>query len=254
MSLNTRTGLAEALGALAVVESGVELVALLAQAHVQSSGGSAVGDLWRAVAKDYCQILCGEDGSSEEGARQSWRSASGRAFERFVSVTVNHALREEGIALVGRGALLAKASNVVDFLTLPTKRICTQDSVGVWPDNDLVALCRRGDGVLQAIAVLSCKTSLRERIMQALFWSLAIKVGIPVKSAFVTLDADNELATCEHPSKARRLVEAYFDGTYVLNESTGTCQAVRPFDDLPRDLVRWRDDLAPGSLHEPLRL
>ncbi|NQT52455.1 hypothetical protein HQ576_10410 [bacterium] len=254
MAFHTRCALAEKIGEDVVCWTGRDLVNRIVQAHLAASPGEALGDLWSVVAEDYVAILRNEDSQEEGSARQSWRSASGKAFEGSVRLAVNAKLRGHGLLAAERSQLEAHHREVIRFLTLPAKRVCSQDNVDVWPDNDLIVVCQREDGTLQALAVISCKTSLRERVMQSLFWSLAIKVGIPVKSLFVTLDAQRELGSCAHPTKARRLVEAYFDATYVLNKSTSTCSAVRPFDALMGDLLRWRDDLAPNSMRKPLHL
>jgi len=247
----TRGALGAAIGMPASELSGGALVEALVEAHLADASATDLGRIWQAVSEDYVQIL---EADARPNPLQSWRSASGHAFECLVKVRLNRSLHGEGIVLAGQKWVQANAPSVVEFLELPAKRRCTQTSVRVWPDSDLIAFCRLRSGELRAIAVVSCKTSLRERYAQALFWCLAIRVGVPIKSVFVTLNGKKQLATCENPSKPRKLLEAYFDGAYVINEETAFCTAIRPFDDLPDHLIRWRDELAPNAICEPLEL
>lgn len=104
---------------------------------------------------------------------------------------------------------------------------------------------------LRVFAIVSCKTSLRERYLQSLFWAVASLLSLHVRTAFVTLDRGrqgrSELGTCEEPSKQRKLCEAYFDRVYSFRRDTALCEMVRPAEDLVMDLRLWKKDTVPGS-------
>jgi len=241
MAFLSRQEVADALGCSLSWWKGKELVRTLVRAHIAVGLRAGLGAIWSQIGRDYCSIVSSSDGFGEDQAKQSWRSAGGRAFVDFVRLAIGSTLRHEGLHVLRRGEL-GEARGVRGCLTLHATRRCTGDSIGVWPENDLVVVDRPDGGAMTAVAVACCKTSLRERVMQSLFWSLALRTNGGPKWVFVTLDAQHELGTCAHPTKARKLVEAYFDRTYVLNSSAAFCAAVVSFDQLPHDLIQWRDE------------
>jgi hypothetical protein len=64
----------------------------------------------------------------------------------------------------------------------------------------------------------------------------------------VTQDRSLELGTCIKPTKARMLLEAYFDRVFSTNPATSNCAQIRPFDEILGEVRRWRHDVAPDMI------
>jgi hypothetical protein len=133
---------------------------------------------------------------------------------------------------------------------LPARRRCVQESFQAWPDNDIMLLTRSGatspDGEERIVvfAILSCKTSFHARETESCFWALATR-DTGVRMGLVTQDRSGELGSCARPTKARMLLEAYFDRVFSTNPRTRPCAQIRPFEELFAEARRWRQDVAP---------
>ena len=96
-----------------------------------------------------------------------------------------------------------------------------------------------------AFSVLSCKTSFHSRETESCFWAVVTR-DTGLRMGMVTQDRKRELGTCAHPTKARMLLEAYFDRVFSTNPLTNNCAQIRPFDEIFDEARRWRRDVAPG--------
>lgn len=133
--------------------------------------------------------------------------------------------------------------DIIDFLTLPAKRRCTQTGINVWPDNDIIVTGEDISGNRRAFCIISCKTSLRERPLESCFWAIATR-DTGIKAVFATSDLDAELGNCgDTHNKMRQLLESYFDRTYSTSPATDICRQVVPFNQIVNDLRRWHADL-----------
>lgn len=121
------------------------------------------------------------------------------------------------------------------------------------PDVDLVIYKAKG---CRVVGVVSCKTTLRERIAQTAYWKLKFKADpntAHIKVFFITPDEDgnlvNPLPLAGQVSpragfKNRILVEYELDGTYVLRQ-VAESDKVKTFDKFLDDLKK----LFGGELH-----
>ncbi len=204
------------------------------------------------------------NGVEANKARQSWVSASGNNFEEFMRRLINSNLNAEGILAV-KGDRLRQwpfAIRIVEFLTLKANRRCTQSTTGVWPDSDIVVLSKDRSQNLKVFALLNCKTSDHSRNDAVLFWALALRDN-NIKYCLLTQDLDNKFTKGDsdpHISSLRKKAEAYLDRVYTTNPMTAECSQVRKLDfrtasgaaALLNDLRRWREDVIPDFLFEPL--
>ncbi|MBI2862082.1 MAG: hypothetical protein HYX89_04610 [Chloroflexi bacterium] len=211
----------------------------------------------QAVYMALCQDMAGLD---VQQARNSWVSASGGSLQRFVVNHINDRLASKGILASTEQSLhrlpVPDFERVTEFLSLPARRRCQQSPLGLWPDTDVIVLTMNSQGPWQVIAIISCKTSLRERWQESTFWALATR-DLGIKYAFVTEDPELELGTCERPRRARRALEAYMDRTYSMNPRTSMCSQILPlFVDgasaLCNDLERWREDIVTDAYKAPI--
>src|SRR3989338_1959417 len=107
------------------------------------------------------------------------------------------------------------------------------------PDVDLVIYDPKDCKVL---AVLSSKSTLRERIAQTGYWNLKIKNDTLIKHVkvfFLTLDEDGTLTKQFPTKKGRAIVERDTDGSYVMTEANiDESNKVKMFDKFIEDLKK----------------
>jgi hypothetical protein len=192
-------------------------------------------DFLKIVQNGYITAIMVARGFDQNQARQSWVAASGGDFEGYIRNHVNQALNAHGIVAIKGDRLrqLQKRSEnvrqLIAFLTLPAKRRCTQTSVAVWPDNDVLILAKTTDERWRMLASVSAKTSSHSRNTSVLFWALAVR-DLGVKYFLVTQDRDNQyVKPCASPSvnQERRLFEAYCDRVFTSNPRASYCAQVK---------------------------
>jgi len=221
-------------------------------------------DVLQVIQETYIQLLT-ERGLDLNQARQSWVTASGGSFEGYIRNHINDALNSVGIIAVKGDRLkqLGKRSpniqNLIRFLTLPAKRRCTQTSVDVWPDNDILALLKMPDNNWRVLASVSAKTSSHSRNTSVLFWSQAVS-ALGIKYFLATQDRDDQFVKpCTSPNvnQERKLFEAYCDRVFTSNPLASYCSQVKSLivrddgtSDLTDELIDLKDQIA-GKAYKP---
>lgn len=173
---------------------------------------------------------------------QSWKGFKGNALEKLIY----HILEEEVVLLK-----LKMVSGKKFERTLPKNLSIELQSVkrnlsidfgecGFHiPDVDLVIYSPESSKV---IAVLSSKSTLRERIAQSGYWNIKIKnykLTEHIKVFFVTPDEDGNFSDGKTMGKSRAIVETDLDGAYIMTEQiikeSGKIKAFDKFiDDLKK--------------------
>jgi len=162
--------------------------------------------------------------------QQSWNSFIGHRFQGIVHTILKgyaKKLKDENEDFRGLEVLTAeeaKRDEIImrklavkygDFLLLPDV-----DSAIVWMDPEH----KWESGIL---AVISCKTSLRERIAQACYWKLKLissDVQKSIRVFLATADHDddfsikNDVERFNGKSRDRVISEYELDGVYILKE------------------------------------
>jgi hypothetical protein len=216
-------------------------------------GADALADghiVYTRVYAGFLERLGRASAAAKNSADQSWRSASGNFYQRYVQSRINEETSKQGLLALTETELRA-LPQLIEFLKLPAKRRCLQSSISVWPDNDIILVTLTTSHDWRAVGIISCKTSLRERVFESAFWTLATR-DTGIKSGFVTADLDDELAECGGNGKNRQIIETYFDRAYSTNPLTRFCPQVRPFHEATADLLRWQKDVVAQPLTEPL--
>jgi len=89
------------------------------------------------------------------------------------------------------------------------------------------------------LMLISCKTSIRERLTQSIFHLyLYRKKYSDIKLFFVTKDSDLELGTMKKPNKNRILAESENVYCYSKNPNTGFGGCIHPFETMIVDIKR----------------
>jgi hypothetical protein len=122
----------------------------------------------------------------------------------------------------------------------------------IWGDNDVIVTLRLNNN-LQQFCIISCKTSLRERVYQSIFWSMHSRLEGIGKHVFITPDkgqnGNSEIGNRRDDNsakKSRDVLESTMDRVYVLrnNAEVGRSQVIKDFMDLEKDLLNWANDIA----------
>lgn len=122
----------------------------------------------------------------------------------------------------------------------------------IWGDNDIVVTLNF-NSIVQQFCIISCKTSLRERVYQSIFWSMHSRLEGIGKHVFVTVDkgisGKSEIGLRKpdnSANKSRDVLESTMDRVYVLRNSTDVnrSQVIKDFTFLETDLKTWANDIA----------
>jgi hypothetical protein len=134
-----------------------------------------------------------------------------------------------------------------------TMKIRGQEEKKVWGDNDILIVAYPNfiqDS--EAICIISCKTSLRERVYQTIFWATHSRIEGIAKHTFATLDKGDSNGNSEighrgldnNARKTRDVLESTMDRVYVFRgaDEVDRSYVIKDFDYLKVDLIRWRED------------
>ena len=193
---------------------------------------------WEQLKSEYTAQFSSGD------AAQSWKSASGNAFEEIV--WQEFSAQCQGL----KNLQIAKWHAIPDSLKEPlSERLWVRgeiQSVTAESNVDFVAYeSDPNDAPRRIIAVYSCKVSLRERFQQDLFWAERLR-GRGIRFCFITLDNDGVLteaaAEGKLTSKQASMSVAMYDRIYLFCEESKIQHYTRIFrtvDRLGEDLKRW---------------
>lgn len=208
------------------------------------SGKTPVGEAWGQIKETKEKYVA-------QLGQQSWNSFIGHRFQGVIHAILKSyvkKLRDQSQDFKGLEVLTAeeaKGDEVImrklavkygDFLLLPDV-----DSAIVWIDPE-----QRWESTI--LAIISCKTSLRERIAQACYWKLKLlssDVQKGIRVFLATADHDDDFSIGDGgerfngKSRDRVISEYELDGVYVLREdfrvdweSTKVKRFERIFDDI----------------------
>ena len=168
---------------------------------------------------------------------QSWRAFKGKNFEKLIVAIINDEVTNLGLKVI--------KGDKLDSIKLSKELSQVKRNVSVnfgefglqLPDIDIVIYNPES---LNILAVLSCKTTLRERIAQTGYWKLKFLQDDITKNIhvfFITPDEDGTL-TVKHPcKKGRSIVEVDTDGAYVMTSADiEESLKVKTFDKFLSDL------------------
>jgi len=173
---------------------------------------------------------------------QSWKGFKGSALEKMILHITEDAVKSLGLKIVS-----GKKFERTDLknLSLELKQVKKNLAIDYGnfgfhlPDVDLVIYNPQDCKVL---AVLSSKSTLRERIAQTGYWNLKIKNDTLIKHVkvfFLTLDEDGTLTKQFPTKKGRAIVERDTDGSYVMTEANiDESDKVKMFDKFIDDLKK----------------
>lgn len=123
-------------------------------------------------------------------ADQAWKSCKGEVYEYAIFKLLDKMITQDS-----RLSSNLKVEKGDDIIKRFPQKISIRNWREIFPDIDLVILDRKEDEIL---AILSCKTSLRERLTETAFWRRELQRFehlAKIKCIFITTDKDEELKT-----------------------------------------------------------
>lgn len=168
---------------------------------------------------------------------QSWRAFKGKNFEKLIRHIISEPIQSLGLEIVN-GDKLERSKRLSRQLDTVKRNIAVNyGEFGLHlPDADIIIF---NPGNSRVIAILSSKTSLRERIAQTGYWKLKLSENENtehIKVYLITSDTDGDLTIKSPAKKHRAIAEIDLDGTYVLTEaSLEESDKVKLFEDFVAD-------------------
>ena len=181
-------------------------------------------------------------------AEQSWKPFKGTNFEKLVLYIIRQELESMGLRCVPGGKLLRPKNLPLELSDVYHKLVVRYGQYSILPDADLVIYEPESHDV---IGIVSCKTTLRERIAQTAYWKLKLSqdpVTKHIKGYFITADEDRDLVrglNSPQVSRNRIIVEHELDGTYVFHDVEES-EKVKPF---PKFIADLRKIVNTGKKH-----
>jgi type II restriction enzyme len=177
---------------------------------------------------------------------QSWKPFKGNILEKIILDAISDEVKKLGLNVI-LGKHLEKKDDNLDECLGKVKRSVLIDygEFGMHlPDVDLVIYDPQE---CKALAIISSKVSLRERIAQTGYWKLKLQ-GSPVtkniKVFFVTLDEDGDLVVKKPAKKGRAIAEMDTDGTFVITirevEESEKIKKIEKFSEVIRNLLHQK--------------
>ena len=197
-----------------------------------------------AEAKELHRRNFLENPSPQGNFEQSWKPVKGNMLEKLIIHILEDEVAGLGLRIV-RGKTLdkSKSQNLSKELSLVKRNLLVDygEFGSHLPDVDMIIYNPK---TLKVLAVISSKSSLRERIAQTTYWKLKLygdRATEHIKVYFLTPDEDGTLTIKTPANKDRAMVEIDTDGSYVMSErqieESSTVKMFDKFIDDLRELV-----------------
>lgn len=178
-----------------------------------------------------------------KGRQQSWNSVKGNYFEKLLQHIITESVETLGLKVVNDNELNKKTlSDQLD--AVKRNVVINYGNNGMHlPDADIVVYNPKN---YRVVAIISCKTSLRERVAQTCYWKFKFCQNgntKHIKVYLITLDADGTLTKIEPHKKGRAIAETDLDGAYVLtNENLEESDNIKLFGHFIEDFKQLIKD------------
>lgn len=212
-------------------------------------------EAWEEVKKlkdSYITYISQQEPGKD--AEQSWHSFIGHKFEEvideIIKAYIDNLRRKDPIF---RNLIVLNESEVKENDIIFRKLAVKYDEYLLLPDTDIVIVNYDFEDPWKSeiLALLSCKTSLRERLAQSCYWKLkllASDVTKHIKIYLVTPDNDMDFLinrrrreSYNGKSRNRIIAEYELDGIYILRENFKNeweSKKVKKYERLFEDIVR----------------
>ncbi len=219
-----------------------DLLALYDGPHTEKYGEDApkhLDDLFEETKKEHWDASQHTDVKHYE---QAWKGFLGSNVEKLLQHILRDKVASFGLDIADGKSLERKlAKNLTaEQAALKQNLSIHYGALGsVLPDADIVLYER---DTRKVVAVISSKTSLRERVAQTAYWrvKLASQTSTShIKTYLFTLDKDGAFREREAKVKPRMIAEGELDCTYVMSaEPFEASDKIKPFAHFFDDLRR----------------
>ena len=193
-----------------------------------------------AEAKELHREYFLKNPSPKGDFEQSWKPVKGNMLEKLIIYILQDEITALGLKMIrGRALENTKMARLnIELSSVKRNLLVDYGEFGSHlPDVDIVVYEPRSYKVL---AVISSKSSLRERIAQTGYWKLKLygdSATEHIKVYFISPDEDGILTIKDPASKDRAMVEMDTDGSYVMSErKIQESSVVKMFDKFIDDL------------------
>ena len=177
---------------------------------------------------------------------QKWRNESGTMLELLVIYFLHKEIMELGYDITTDDEINSSNSGILEKVW--HNIVLKYGKYSILPDSDIVIYNPK---TAEVKAIISCKSSVRERFAQTLYWKVKLSTNERTKNIkmyFVTVDKEyNEKKTGfkkpsldiqvnKEPTKPRILLEYEMDGVYVTRDMKDESDKVKMFDKFIDDL------------------
>lgn len=219
-----------------------------------SEGDIAPDKAWSTIRslKDKYIEIC-EKLHPDKDAEQSWHVFIGNSFQNLVyAILKGYLANLKKKDKTFQNLQVLKESEVNKNDIIVRKLAIRYGDYLLLPDTDMVIANYTIDDPWKSevLAIVSCKTSLRERIAQACYWKLKMlscDTTKNVKVFLTTTDNDNDFVLQENKEKSfggksrnRIIAEYELDGVYILREDfikAWESNKVKHYEQIFNDLV-----------------
>jgi type II restriction enzyme len=167
---------------------------------------------------------------------QSWRAFKGNNFEKLIMHIIQDKVESLGLKVV-RGEELEGKELSEELSRVKRNVLVNFGEFGCHlPDADLIIYNPK---TCDVVAIVSCKTSLRERLAQTAYWKLKFledPVTKHIKVLFITIDEKGELGRKKPAKKCRAIAEVDLNGSYIVEGEVEESEKVKTFDKFIDDL------------------
>jgi type II restriction enzyme len=188
------------------------------------------------------------------GGSQSWNSYVGGVFERLVYyILKNYVVQVSKKPEFANFSLFTEDEIIANDFLHQKLSIRYGKKERVLPDVDMAIVDYYAFNPAKSVivAIISCKTSLRERIAQACYWKLKLISADTTKHIQVFLatsdnDKDFDIGDKGERSRDRIIAEYELDGVYILKgdfKQQWESKKVKQYDKIFEDLVNIFKDL-----------
>lgn len=179
---------------------------------------------------------------------QKWRKESGTMLELLVIYFLHKEITGLGYDLTTDDEISSSDSGILE--KVGHNIVLKYGKYYILPDSDIVIYNPK---TAEVKAIISCKSSVRERFAQSLYWKVKLSTNERTKNIkmyFVTVDKEyNEKKTGfkkpsldirenKEPTKPRILLEYEMDGVYVTRDMKNESEKVKMFDKFIDDFKR----------------
>jgi type II restriction enzyme len=178
--------------------------ALLEYKEQQKMEWKDVLENFENISETYIRKKVQSESGYKRNYDQAWKSCKGKLYEYVVYEYIKEILKKKNISYIS-----VKMEEELGESEKESVQIHNWDTI--MPDTDLVL-----EKDSRILAILSCKTSLRERLTETAFWSYMLRTssGKRVEIVFVTTNKDNEL---QHNNN-RYILQHIVDATLITNK------------------------------------